>query len=80
MRRGGLGLAAAVAVVVAAAPAALASSATAPDWTKQAPATSPPTRQLASVAYDAATRDVVLFGGGTFKAVLDDTWTWGSPG
>ncbi len=32
-------------------------------WTKQAPATSPPARDGASMAYDAATGTVVLFGG-----------------
>ncbi len=41
-------------------------------WTKQHPATSPPARQNAAMAYDAATGTVVLFGG----AGLDDTWTW----
>lgn len=60
--RGGLGLFA-VAVVLAAQPAVLASSAPAPTWTKQAPATSPPDLASASMAYDAATGTVVLFGG-----------------
>jgi hypothetical protein len=32
-------------------------------WTKQAPTTSPPAEEEASMAYDAATRNVVLFGG-----------------
>jgi hypothetical protein len=32
------------------------------------------------MAYDAATGTIVLFGGGTFKALFDDTWTWGGPG
>jgi hypothetical protein len=48
-------------------------------WTKQAPATSPSARYLASMAYDAATGNVVLSGG--FNTVtqdgLGDTWTWG---
>ncbi len=62
VRRGGLGLFAAVVVVLSAQPAVLASS-SAPDWTQQAPATSPPARDFASMAYDAATGNIVLFGG-----------------
>src|SRR5207249_4554782 len=42
---------------------ALASSSTILNWSKQAPATSPPAREGASIAYDAATSNVVLFGG-----------------
>jgi len=42
-------------------------------WTKQASAAHPSAREGAAMAYDAATRTVVLFGGG-FNA---DTWTWG---
>jgi hypothetical protein len=49
-------------------------------WVKQAPAAHPPARVDASMAYDTATRDTVLFGGGTFKTIFDDTWTWGDPG
>jgi hypothetical protein len=47
-------------------------------WTKQHPATSPPARSDASMAYDAATGTVVLFGGCCTKlrGPLDDTWTW----
>jgi hypothetical protein len=44
-------------------------------WTQQHPATSPPARYGATMAYDAATGDVVLFGGNG-NANLDDTWTW----
>ena len=49
-------------------------------WTKQAPATSPSARYEASMAYDAATGNVVLFGGlnGAGVSPLNDTWTWGS--
>ena len=50
-------------------------------WTKQAPATSPPARQYGSMAYDAATGNVVLFGGGggsSGLSPLGDTWTWGA--
>jgi hypothetical protein len=49
-------------------------------WTKQAPATSPPVRDEAAMAYDAATSTVVLFGGRGSPAPsppLGDTWTWG---
>jgi hypothetical protein len=46
-------------------------------WTKQAPAASPPPLAYASMAYDAATGTVVLFGGYTPSgAFLGDTWTW----
>ena len=40
-----------------------ASSPTAPVWTEQSPATSPPGRTLAAIATDQATGDVVVFGG-----------------
>lgn len=46
-------------------------------WTQQSPATSPPARFGASMAYDEASGKLVLFGGdngGT--GVLADTWTW----
>ena len=75
VRRGGLGLFAAAAVVLAVQPAALASTAPAPTWTKQAPATHPPARLDGSMAYDAATGTVVLFGGNG-RGVFDGTWTW----
>ena len=49
-------------------------------WTEQSPATSPPARSEASMAYDAATSTVVLFGGITGSAGhhtwLRGTWTW----
>ena len=59
-------------------PAAVqASSAPAPTWTKQAPAAHPTKRVSAAMAYDAATRTTVLFGGRTGGgAPLRDTWTW----
>jgi hypothetical protein len=57
------------------APAALASSQPVLNWTKQSPATSPPARDYASIAYDAATGNVVQFGG--FRdGVLGGTWVW----
>jgi Galactose oxidase, central domain len=49
-------------------------------WTQQHPATSPPPRDSAPIAYDAATGTVVLFGGqgtGPGAPLLSDTWAWG---
>ena len=49
------------------------------NWTQQHPATSPSARLNMSMAYDATTRTVVLFGGDDQKApvpTLADTWTW----
>jgi hypothetical protein len=46
------------------------------NWTKQNPATSPTGRDQAAMAYDAATRTVVLFGGWNGHGELGDTWTW----
>ncbi len=51
-------------------------------WTKQVGAASPHARELAAMAYDAATGTVVLFGGdvditGLGINYLADTWTWG---
>ena len=80
--RRGAGLLVMVAAVLAAfavpglsRPVALASSSPVLNWTKQAPATIPPARADASMAYDAATRTVVLFGGGA-RFPFADTWTW----
>lgn len=58
--------------------AALASSSPVLNWTKQAPATSPSARIDASMAYDPATGNLVLFGGklpGNGR-VYNGTWTW----
>ncbi len=44
-------------------------------WLKHVPATSPSARAGSSMAYDPATRTVVLFGGSA-AGYLDDTWTW----
>jgi hypothetical protein len=76
--RGVLGLFAAAAVVLSVQPAVLASSAPAPTWTRQHPATHPPARQNASMAYDAATGTIVLFGGWRDAGghYFGDTWTW----
>jgi hypothetical protein len=58
--------------------AMLAGSSLVPNWTKQHPATRPSSRWAASMAYDAATGTVVLFGGDGSKRALGGTWTWGS--
>lgn len=49
-------------------------------WSELSPATSPPWRNSAAIAYDPANREVVLFGGngagnGT-SGILADTWAW----
>jgi Galactose oxidase, central domain/Kelch motif len=43
-------------------------------WTELSPATSPPARQLASMAYDAKDGYVVLYGGLGSSKALSDTW------
>lgn len=47
-------------------------------WTQLHPLTSPPDREWATMAYDAARGQVVLFGGigGADDNALDDTWIW----
>ncbi len=46
-------------------------------WTSQSPAVSPPGRAYSTMAYDAATATVVLFGGySSSGATLADTWTY----
>jgi hypothetical protein len=45
-------------------------------WTQQFPASSPPARVYASMAYDPSTGNVVLFGGFDGAQQLADTWTW----
>jgi hypothetical protein len=45
-------------------------------WSLQSPATSPPARSGASMAYDAATGQMVLIGGLTNGGYLADTWTY----
>jgi len=56
------------------------------NWTQQHPLVSPPTRVAASMAYDAASHQTVLFGGGIAGTSIcvpyvlcepvGDTWTW----
>ena len=47
-------------------------------WTQLHPSTSPPPRAQAAMAYDSATREIVLFGGEApdGSGYLGDTWTW----
>jgi hypothetical protein len=47
-------------------------------WTQRFSATSPAPRMSAGMAYDPATRTIVLFGGENWGngKVLGDTWTW----
>ena len=62
------------AAVVNASPAAAAGVF---DWAKQSPAASPSARIGAAMTYDAATGNVVLFGGEDSNGVaLSDTWLW----
>lgn len=46
------------------------------DWTKLSPAKSPPGRVNASMAYDAASGKVLLYGGQGLHGDSADTWTW----
>ena len=45
-------------------------------WTQLSPATSPPARYGASMAYDSATGQMVLFGGIGNSGLVSDTWAW----
>src|SRR5262245_20195498 len=68
---------AACAMAGAAPSAALAGSSSVPDWTKQAPASRPPGLFVTEMAYNVATRTVVLFGGETTGYhFFGGTWTW----
>ena len=66
------------AAVVVIAPGVATASTIAPTatWTEQNPATSPPARSFASMAFDPATGTMVLFGGDGSSSGLSDTWTW----
>jgi Galactose oxidase, central domain len=48
------------------------------NWTRKSPTTMPPRRELHAMAFDAASGQVVLFGGvgSTASAPLGDTWVW----
>jgi hypothetical protein len=74
--RMGAAVLATVGVVGAVSPAvASASPQQTLDWTSQAPAALS-ARAEGAMAYDAATRTVVLFGGWNGSSDLGDTWTW----
>lgn len=45
-------------------------------WSEIRPQTYPPGRYDASMAYDSATRQLVLFGGSNGSQFWNDTWTW----
>ncbi len=45
-------------------------------WTELSPTTSPPARDEATMAYDPATGNMVLFGGYDGSSLVNDTWTW----
>src|SRR5664279_2216957 len=45
-------------------------------WTQLSPVASPPARWGHAMAYDAPRGQIVLFGGGTASADVNDTWTW----
>lgn len=47
-----------------------------PTWVQVQPATSPTPRFLASMAFDQATGNMVLFGGTNSNSNFSDTWTW----
>jgi len=46
------------------------------NWTQLHPATSPPDREDQQMAYDAATKTVILFSGFHGTGYWDDTWSW----
>jgi len=46
------------------------------NWAELHPATSPPAREMAAMAYDAKAGDVVLFGGLGLNGDRNDTWAW----
>ncbi len=46
------------------------------NWTELTPMTSPAGRDDASMAYDAATQQLLLFGGTNAGGQLGDTWSW----
>src|ERR1700730_9316792 len=45
-------------------------------WTQRNPVKQPPARRGAMMAFDEATKSVVLFGGVGSKGMLNDTWSW----
>ncbi len=47
-----------------------------PSWSELQPSASPSARSRAGMAFDAASGQLVLFGGADSSSVLGDTWTW----
>lgn len=72
-----MGAVALLLLAVLAAPAAAAAPAGSVfGWTEQKPASSPPPRAFAAMAYDGARGEIVLFGGEDVVPLYGDTWTW----
>lgn len=46
------------------------------DWIQRSPVHSPPIRANAAAAFDAVSKQVVLFGGTNVTGSLNDTWVW----
>src|SRR4051794_1130469 len=47
------------------------------NWTQELPSQAPPGRNFHAMVYDAARREVLLFGGvANNSSVLGDTWVW----
>jgi fibronectin type III domain protein/galactose oxidase-like protein len=46
------------------------------DWTQLSPTISPSARDFASMAFDPATGQLVLFGGASTGTTFNETWTW----
>src|SRR5271163_4657538 len=66
-----------VTTAVLLAPYALPATAqTTGNWTQQLPTNTPPPREAAGMAYDSSHSQIVLFGGSTGAAPLNDTWVW----
>ena len=45
-------------------------------WTQLSPANSPSARQSTAMAFDESTGEMVLFGGYSGSASLNETWVW----
>jgi hypothetical protein len=69
-------LIAALTLAVSAAGAAAAIPSSAFTWTELTPATKPPAREGATMAYDPASGQLILFGGSDNGNELGDTWAW----
>ncbi|MCA8952460.1 MAG: hypothetical protein KDE27_23315, partial [Planctomycetes bacterium] len=46
------------------------------DWIQRSPATTPPARAFAGMAYDPLRDRTVMFGGTSYSSLLGDTWEW----